>query len=578
MKKGNIGEKVKKKKTISLSTLFTLLIVFVVVFSITLSSVLTTVQSSRSIRDTAKISTEQTIKQVAGNLDGYFKEINDTLKQAKEYQTVPSSLTNYLKAVIYARKDILVSIIYDENGNIKEKFDTFNPITPVNPETNLSFNKEEFAKLKYNNIFISEPHVQNMIKNEYPWVVTFAIRLEDDLTTPANIITFDVSFDWIANMINSIGLGQNGYAYIVDDDFNIMYHPKQTMINAGIEQEIKLNNKFINNTLIEDEMVYSSRSLYNIDWNVIGKSSLKGIKTNQMVNAIINISITTVLSIVLGILGLLLFRKFLSMPINNLIREINAFEKNFDKFEVDKNITVEEFRDLSNSFSEMAFNLQRYIAKIEQDKNVLMKTELKALQWQINPHFLYNTLDSITWMCEHGKTEDAVKMLSALARLFRISISRGKELISVSKEVEHAECYLIIQSYRYKKAFDYTFEVEDKVKNYLCNKITIQPFLENALIHGMSPVDEMHIDIKIFEQDEKLVIQVIDDGVGMSEEQVQKLLFDSESDNKGIGVNNVNKRIKINFGEEYGVKIDSEMDEGTTVTIYLPIIKDDEEK
>ena len=164
-------------------------------------------------------------------------------------------------------------------------------------------------------------------------------------------------------------------------------------------------------------------------------------------------------------------------------------------------------------------------------------------------------------------------MVNALARLFRISISRGHELISIEKEIEHAKSYLKIQNFRYKNQFTYDFEVDDTCLSYLCNKITLQPIIENAIYHGIDRmVDEGRIEIRIFPDHEKIVFEVEDNGVGMTEEQCQEILQKDSGDKAGIGIKNVNDRIKIYFGEEYGITIRSELDEGTCVTITMPKI------
>jgi two-component system sensor histidine kinase YesM len=163
-------------------------------------------------------------------------------------------------------------------------------------------------------------------------------------------------------------------------------------------------------------------------------------------------------------------------------------------------------------------------------------------------------------------------MVNALAKLFRISISRGHEFITIDKEMQHAECYLQIQKFRYTNHFDYRFEIDDSVKEYFCNKITLQPIIENALYHGLNMIDEGLIIIRIFEDEGDIVLEVEDNGVGMSADQVEELFKNDATDRIGIGVKNVNDRIKICFGEKYGIKVRSELDEGTCVSIRIPKI------
>ena len=213
--------------------------------------------------------------------------------------------------------------------------------------------------------------------------------------------------------------------------------------------------------------------------------------------------------------------------------------------------------------------------QVRQEEISLRKTELKALQAQINPHFLYNTLDAIGWLCEEERCQDAVEMVNALAKLFRISISKGHELITIQKEVEHARSYLKIQNFRYKNQFSYDFQIEEDCLQYYCNKITLQPIIENAIYHGLDRmVDEGHIQIGIYSEGEDVIFRVEDNGVGMSEEQCRSILHKEPGDNSGIGIKNVNDRIKIYFGKEYGLSIESELDVGTCVTIRMPKVEE----
>lgn len=167
-------------------------------------------------------------------------------------------------------------------------------------------------------------------------------------------------------------------------------------------------------------------------------------------------------------------------------------------------------------------------------------------------------------------------MVNALARLFRISISKGHELIPIEKELEHARSYLKIQNYRYKNQFTYSFEVDENCLSYYCNKITLQPLIENAIYHGINRmIDEGEIIVRIYERGSEVIFEVEDNGVGMTEEQCSQILHHEPGDKAGIGIKNVNDRIRIYFGEQYGLSIESELDEGTKIIINMPKIRED---
>ena len=312
-------------------------------------------------------------------------------------------------------------------------------------------------------------------------------------------------------------------------------------------------------------------------WRVVGLSFTDELNLEIRSQIIFSIAISFLFCGIIALIVLRIYSKIVNAPAQSIIKAMNAFEKQAENFRYSGgNEAVAELRIISSSFEHMAKTIQSLMERVHMEEKELRKTELKALQAQINPHFLYNTLDSIQWMCEQGKTKDAAEMVRALARLFRISISRGRELITLREELQHAENYLIIQSYRYRSQFSYTIDASDGLMNCLCNKITIQPLIENAIYHGIDRmVEKGEIKISVnpaVDESDDILITVSDNGIGMTKEQCSKILAKDRSDSGGIGVKNVNDRLKIYFGEKYGLSIESELDVGTTVTVRIPKI------
>ena len=255
---------------------------------------------------------------------------------------------------------------------------------------------------------------------------------------------------------------------------------------------------------------------------------------------------------------------------------VNEIEKGNLNAKVDAEGSY-EIRHLGQSVQNMAKQIQVLMADIVSEHEKKRKQEFDTLQSQINPHFLYNTLDIIVWMIENEKPDQAVKAVTALARFFRISLSRGKSIITVKDELEHVRNYLMIQHMRFKNRFSYTIEAEDEVLELASLKLMLQPLVENAIYHGMEFMDgDGEIFISAWKEGEDLYLKVSDNGLGMTEEQVARLFSDmphtGSSRGSGIGVKNVNERIRLYFGSEYGLSIESEPDEGTVVTIHLPAV------
>ena len=240
-----------------------------------------------------------------------------------------------------------------------------------------------------------------------------------------------------------------------------------------------------------------------------------------------------------------------------------------------------EIRYLGYSIRSSYEQIQELMRKILWEQNERRKSELDALQSQINPHFLYNTLDSITWMIEGGRNDEAAYMITQLARLFRISLSGGRTIISVADELQHAKCYMNIQKVRYKDSFDVTFETDPEVERCCVVKLILQPILENAINYGISGMDDCgRIKVSGALKDGKVFLTVEDNGIGIPREEVELLLTDGSRIHKkgsGVGLVNVNNRLQILFGKEYGLRVESEPDEGTRVIICIPAIPYNEE-
>lgn len=356
---------------------------------------------------------------------------------------------------------------------------------------------------------------------------------------------------------------------------NIVYHPQQQLLYSGLKTENTAALAGLEDgSYVNDTVIYCLTSVQGSDWRIVGVSYVDEL-VNRNVREMIWLSLwLAVLVLAAALVTSWLLSRLLGRPLRELASAMERFETDADHFTYRPVGGAREVRELSDSFGHMVLRIQRLMSTVRQEEINLRKTELKALQAQINPHFLYNTLDSIAWMCEQGRADDAVKMIHALARLFRISISRGHELIPISKEIEHAENYLKIQNYRYKNQFTYTFDVDPGCLDYYCNKITLQPIIENAIMHGLDLlVDEGCIRVRVSQEGDDILFCVQDNGVGMSPEQAHAILADSQ-DRTGIGIKNVNDRLQIYFGKQYGLRIVSELDVGTRVEIRMPKIKE----
>ena len=228
----------------------------------------------------------------------------------------------------------------------------------------------------------------------------------------------------------------------------------------------------------------------------MGVSYISELVTAKEMELVGNICVMLTIILLTTMVVSVLVSRLVTNPVQRLIRAMEEFEKDAAGYVYQPVEGTTEIEALSQSYEHMVRKIQKLMKQVRQEEISLRKTELKALQAQINPHFLYNTLDSVVWMTENGRTEDAVVMLTSLARFFRISLSRGSSVIPIADELEHARHYLTIQKMRYKNKFSADIQAEDGVEQLYTIKLVIQPVLENAIYHGMTYADgdgEIHV-------------------------------------------------------------------------------------
>ena len=566
----------KHSKT-KLSVLIIAIVIFGVIFSTLASTLFFSVSYKNSMFSSAYVTSKQSVAQADETVSNYIFSIKsklDNLCIETDKCNDAASLQKVISTASRLEDDIYCVSVYDMQGNVLSNGnDTDENIK--DGLTDLSFDKSVYSNLK-DGYAISQPHVNTLYQNKYPWVVTIAKKEYSNLFSQQVFVAIDFKFSSIAKYIDKVSIGQRGYCYIVNSKGQIIYHPQQQMLFLGLKEENTFEISELSDGIHrKKDNIYNISSLDSCNWKIVGVSFNDEITQAVKSQVVVGLIFALLFSAFMSAVIYFLLSRTVTRPVRRLVASMQKFEKQAETFEYKADMSnVAEFQTLSTSFEHMVLMIQSLVEKVHNEEIVLRKTELKALQAQINPHFLYNTLDSIQWMCEQDNSKDAVKMVGALAKLFRISISHGNEFIAISDELKHAESYLIIQSYRYKNQFTYSFDVDKSVLDCMCNKITIQPFIENAIYHGLDRmVDEGEIKIIVERRGKDIAIIVKDNGLGMTEEQCKAVLQKGRSDSKGIGVKNVDDRLKIYFGEEYGITIDSELDVGTTVTIKIPKIE-----
>ncbi len=429
------------------------------------------------------------------------------------------------------------------------------------------------------------PQVQQIFESssdQYRWVIpmTRVVEITKGTDTVQGILLIHLNYTGLKLLLDGVTLGNEGYIYLIDGNGEIIYHPRAQLIDSGLEHE---NNRAVSEyrdgiyqeTFQGEERVITVKSVGYTGWKLIGVAPRQTVSLNSLKTQLLVVFVAAFILFLMSLVNSYISSR-ITTPIRKLELSVNEIEKGNLNAKVDAEGSY-EIRHLGKSVQNMAKQIQVLMADIVSEHEKKRKQEFDTLQSQINPHFLYNTLDIIVWMIENEKPDQAVKAVTALARFFRISLSRGKSIITVKDELEHVRNYLMIQHMRFKNRFSYTIEAEDEVLELASLKLMLQPLVENAIYHGMEFMDgDGEIFISAWKEGEDLYLKVSDNGLGMTEEQVARLFSDmphtGSSRGSGIGVKNVNERIRLYFGSEYGLSIESEPDEGTVVTIHLPAV------
>ena len=544
---------------------------------------------SNSTEEMVSKNNQTIIEQVNLNLDSYLRnmmKISDTIyyRAIKKTDMSVENIEKEMDLIYEANKDNLISItLFSEYGEIVNSYPLQQLKSNIDPRVNDWFQN---AKNRKENLHFSTPHVQNLFYDpnyKYTWVVSLsrAVEITESGKTSSGVLLVDMNFSGIEQICKNVEVSKNGYVYLIDRDGEIIYHPRQQLIYSNLINE---NNyevaEFEDGNHVEsfegNKRLVTVKTVGYTGWKLVAISPMSDITSGYS-----EFRVFAIFIMIFSIFILISINMFVSSKIANPIKDLEVAVKEFENGVENLNITENgsyEMQHLAKAIKSMVNQMNVLMKNIVIEQESKRKSELNALQAQINPHFLYNTLDSIIWMIENENYDGAIIMVTALARFFRISLSKGKNVITVKDELEHAKNYLTIQSIRYKNKFSYSIEANEDTLNLTSIKLIIQPLIENAIYHGMEYMSgEGDILIKSYIKDKDLYIDIIDNGLGMPQEVADKLLIEKvnnvQKKGSGIGLKNVHERIKLYFGNEYGLEIYSEPDEGTTIRIHMPSIE-----
>lgn len=406
------------------------------------------------------------------------------------------------------------------------------------------------------------------------------------------VVVLDIREEMLSDILKKNTRSESGTeSFLIDKQGNVISHVDKSMLLTSVDQWFEVNgsaalysgkaeDSFVSHYKGKEVMV-NYLKLQTNDWkvvHVIERSSLYK-DSDRVIQVIVIIMLA---GIVFSIITAYAMASSVSSPLKKMVRTMNQVHiGNLSaRIDQDKN-RIDEIGSLQHHFNDMVAKIEELLQVVYQEQNNKRIAEVKALEAQINPHFLYNTLDAIKWTALFQKANNAAEMARLLSRLLHISIGKGTDTVLVQEEIEHVECYLGIQNLRAAGKIEVHYDIADEVKMYRTPKVILQPIVENAILHGFADQTEGGvITIRCCEEENRLLFEITDNGHGFQQAAYSPVeSFTDESDLPrgasflGVGLSNVSERIKLICGQEYGLRITSRPGEGTTVVITLPIMK-----
>ncbi|AIQ40116.1 sensor histidine kinase [Paenibacillus sp. FSL R7-0297] len=521
-------------------------------------------------------STAQINKNLENKLDSYEHisasiYLDDRLASylTAEYVDDPSYLDVYkyignrIDTVMAAYPDFDSAFIYSDNPSLPKDNYYIKPVTPEVQATELY---KQLQQSHGNIIYLTTPQSEDS-----PAMFTLARLLNNNRNEyPYGTLVFSVSESVIFSLMEKEAGGKD--IFIINDEGIILSSANKKLLDTSLPE--MLNHQFAGEASGRFDTTYKgvkAFAVYNTlanGWKTVSvvpyESIIKDAKSLSQL--IIKISLAFI-----GVALLLIYitASLFSNRIRTLIRMVRRIERGDFNTPREEQLGNDEIGQLHFAFNQMTGRLSGLITEVSRKELLGKEAELDLLQAQINPHFLYNTLGSISSLAVKHQDSQIQDMVQNLAKFYRISLNKGKSILTINEEIKLTRSYNAIQLIRFKGQLNITYTIDEAILPYSTVKLTLQPFIENSVIHASWNQDNpLNIHIKGVTQDNDIILSVIDDGMGMSRETLQSLM--GEKPGRGYGIMNVDRRIKLKFGEYYGVKVYSRLGIGTVVQIRLP--------
>lgn len=399
------------------------------------------------------------------------------------------------------------------------------------------------------------------------WVISIMQEVVDKDGKNLGVVRLDIGYKTLEAYLDQLQLGKEGFTFIVDSNHDFVYHPKKTVYSSATEMRAMAPYIAAKNGYVKSKQAYVSQyQIPHSDWTLIGVSSMEQLHAvqTQILWSFIG---TGLFALGVCLIGIWFVLWLWIKPLRDLQATILKVGSGHSDLRANETGSP-ELVDLARQFNIMLDRIDQLMMAVKEEEQNIRKYELQALSSQINPHFLYNTLDTIVWIAEFNDSKRVVEVTKSLAKYFRLALNQGHEQISLKDEIDHVRQYLFIQKQRYGEKLQYEIEELSAYDNYQIPKLILQPLVENAIYHGIKEMNRQGmIRVSVSKNDTQLIVSIYDNGRGfVASETTNATLVRLGS----VGLKNVNQRLQLQFGKSYHMEIKSEENTYTEIRLYFP--------
>ena len=531
--------------------------------------------SSVAIRQTTEQNTRKTIQQSGQFITSYLQKVKQTTsslaenEKIKTYAQTPSQenaeqLRQLFATILKTDSDLVSAILVTKDGNL----------ISTDPELTMKTSADMMKEKWYQDAIhkgampILTPARRTISHTTgEKWVISIMQEVVDKDGKNLGVVRLDIGYKTLEAYLDQLQLGKEGFTFIVDSNHDFVYHPKKTVYSSATEMRAMAPYIAAKNGYVKSKQAYVSQyQIPHSDWTLIGVSSMEQLHAvqTQILWSFIG---TGLFALGVCLIGIWFVLRLWIRPLRDLQATILKVGSGHSDLRANETGSP-ELVDLARQFNIMLDRIDQLMIAVKEEEQNVRRYELQALSSQINPHFLYNTLDTIVWMAEFNDSKRVVEVTKSLAKYFRLALNQGHEQISLKDEIDHVRQYLFIQKQRYGEKSQYEIKELKQYDDYKIPKLILQPLVENAIYHGIKEMNRQgRIRVSVSENDTQLIVSIYDNGRGFVASETTNATLVRLG---GVGLKNVNQRLQLQFGKSYHMEIKSEENTYTEIRLYFP--------